>query len=179
MSQIIEFPTPEEYAPFYNGYIQRTKGGNILEKLTRQIVEIQDALGKLSDQQALFRPAPEEWSIKEVLGHIGDSERIFFYRALCISRSETQSLPGFDQEQYVHGTSFDAFSLDELIKEFTLLRQANLISLKRLSIEASLRRGLTNGNTTSTRALVHIMAGHVYHHLESIHNVYLRALKDI
>ncbi len=176
MSSIIDFPAPEEYADFYDGYIQRTKGANILETLARQIGEIQAALGKLSEQEALFRPAPQEWSIKEVLGHICDAERIFFYRALCVSRGETQSLPGFDQDQYVLGTSFDAYSLQELIDEFTLVRQANLISLKHLSSEASLRCGTSNGNVISARALIHIMAGHVYHHLESLQNVYLPAL---
>lgn len=176
MSQVIEPPNTDEYAPFQEEYVRRARDGDILEILARQVGEIEDTLGKVSEQQSHFRPAPNEWSIKEVLGHICDSERIFFYRVLCISRGETQLLPGFDQDQYVRETSFDAYHLDELINEFTLIRQSNLISLKHLSGEISLRRGTANGNVISARALIYIMAGHVYHHLESIRTVYLPAL---
>lgn len=172
----IAFPTPEEYNAYYAGYVQRSSGGEIVETLTRQIDEIQQALGTLTEAQALFRPAPSEWSIKEVLGHIIDTERIFFYRALCVSRGEIQALPGFDQDQYVQGTSFDAYSLQELIQEFTLTRQSNLITIRHISAEASLRMGTVSGNPASARALIHIMAGHVYHHLESLKSVYLPAL---
>jgi len=176
MSPTINFPTPEEYAPFQDDYIQRVLEGDIFEILARQPGELQAIVGKLSDQQALFRSAPKEWSIKEVLGHISDTERILYYRALCISRGETQPLPGFDQDQYVQGTHFDAYSLDELINEFALTRQANLISLKHFSTEAGLRRGIAFGNVISVRALIHIMAGHVYHHVASLQTVYLPRL---
>lgn len=176
MSHTIDFPTPEEYAPFYDGYVQRAKGGNIIETLTRQMDEISQVLESLTEAQALFRPAPAEWSIKEVLGHINDGERIFFCRALCISRGEAQSLPGFDQDQYVQNASFDSYSLAELIQEFLLTRQANLVTIKHLSNEASLRTGKASGKVISVRALVHIMAGHVYHHLESLQTVYLPAI---
>ncbi len=176
MSPTIDFPTPEEYAAFQDDYVQRVRDGDIFAILARQPGEIREIVGKLSDQQALFRPAPEEWSIKEVIGHISDTERILYYRALCISRGETQSLPGFDQDQYTPAGNFDAYSLDELINEFALTRQANLISLKHLSTEASLRRGVAFGNVISVRALIHIMAGHVYHHVASLQTVYLPAL---
>ena len=176
MPPTINFPNPEEYAPYYDGYIQRTRGGDIIEILTRQLDEIQSTLGSLTEAQALFRPAPAEWSIKEVLGHINDSERIFFYRALCLSRGETKALPGFDQDQYVQGTHFDDYSLSELIQEFLLTRQANLITLKHISSEASLLIGIASNHTISVRAQVHILAGHVYHHLESLQTVYLPAL---
>lgn len=175
MSSTIEFPTPEEYNPYFDGYVQRASGGDIVETLTRQMDEIQQLLGTLSEAQALFRPAPAEWSIKEVLGHINDAERIFFYRTLCISRGESQSLPGFDQDQYVQATHFDSYSLADLIQEFTLTRQANLITIKQLTSETSQRRGLVNNNVTSARALVHIMAGHVRWHIESLQRDYLPA----
>lgn len=176
MSPTIDFPTPEEYNPYYAGYIQRASGGEIITTLTRQMEEIQQTLEPLTEDQALFRPAPGEWSIKEVLGHIIDTERVFFYRALCVSRGETQALPGFDQDQYVQGTSFDTYTLQELLQEFVLTRQSNLISIRHISAEASLRMGTVSGNPASARALIHIMAGHVYHHLESLKNDYLPAL---
>jgi hypothetical protein len=176
MSEIIERPNNDEYDPFYAGYIRRAGESGILDTLARQSTELEHALEGLSEQQALFRPAPGEWSIKEVLGHLCDAERIFFYRALCISRGEQALLPGFEQDDYVREAGFDAHGLNELLQEFRLIRQANLLSLKHLSSAASLRRGNANGKPISTRALVYILAGHVYHHLESIQTVYLPAL---
>jgi hypothetical protein len=177
MSTVIDFPTPEEYSTFNATYIEYTRnGGDIVEMLTRQMDEIQALLGKLSDEQAMFRPAPGEWSIKEVIGHITDTERIFFYRALCISRGETQALPGFDQDQYVQGTHFDDYSLNELIREFVQTRQANLITIRHISPEASLRTGTASNHVVSVRALVHMLAGHVIHHIKSLQTVYLPAL---
>lgn len=176
MSPTIEFPSPEEYSTFNATYIDLTRGSDLIEMLTRQPEEIQQMLGSLTEAQALFRPAPAEWSIKEVLGHMIDTERIFFYRALCISRGETQSLPGFDQDQYVQGTTFDSYSLQELIEEFVLTRQAHLITIRHLSAEASLRTGTASNHTISVRSLVHMLAGHVQYHLTSLQTVYLPAL---
>ncbi|MGC1378786.1 MAG: DinB family protein [Anaerolineales bacterium] len=176
MSPTIDFPSPEEYSTFNASYIEQTRGSDIIAMLTRQIDEIQNTLGSLSETQALFRPAPAEWSIKEVLGHINDTERIFFYRALCISRGETQALPGFDQDQYVQGINFDAYSLQELIREFVLIRQANLIYIQHITGEASLRIGTASNHAISVRALIHMLAGHVSHHLKSLQTVYLPAL---
>ena len=178
MSPPFETPSLEEYAPYQEEYVRRVRGEDVLAMLERQPAELRSALEKLSEQQALFRPAPKEWSIKEVIGHINDCERIFFYRALCISRGETQSLPGFDQDDYVSATEFDAYSLQEILDEFDLTRQANLISLRHFSAEIGQRRGLANDRVISVRAQVYIMAGHVAHHLESLNIVYLNALKD-
>ena len=176
MPSTIGFPGPEEYSTFNVTYIELTRGSDIIAMLTRQIDEIKNTLGPLSETQTLFRPAPAEWSIKEVLGHINDTERIFFYRALCISRGETQPLPGFDQDQYVQGANFDAYSLQELVREFVLIRQAHLISIQHISGEASLRTGTASNHSISVRALIHMLAGHVSHHLKSLQTVYLPAL---
>lgn len=177
MSPTIDFPTDEEYSTFNATYIQLTHGGgDIVEMLTRQPEEIQQMLGALTEAQALFRPGPAEWSIKEVLGHIIDTERIFFYRALCISRGESQPLPGFDQDQYVQGTHFDEYSLAELIQEFVLTRQSNLITIRHLSAEASRSMGTASNHAISVRALIHMLAGHVRHHQASLKMVYLPAL---
>lgn len=177
MPSTFQPPSSEEYAPYQEEYVRRVHGDDLFAMLERQPGELRGALEKLSQQQALFRPAPEEWSIKEVIGHINDCERIFFYRALCISRGETQSLPGFDQDDYVRGTKFDAYSLKELLDEFDLTRQANLISLRRFSADTGRQRGLANNQTISVRAQVYIMAGHVAHHLESLHTVYLKGFQ--
>src|SRR5690348_14038966 len=113
MTSIIEAPHADEYAPFYAGYVRRAGESGILETLARQTGELQQALAGMSERQAGFHPAPGEWSIKEVIGHLCDAERIFFYRALCISRGEQALLPGFEQDDYVREAGFDGHSLDE------------------------------------------------------------------
>lgn len=177
MSPNIDFPTAAEHSTFNATYIELTRGGgDIVEMLTRQPEEIRQMLGSLTESQALFRPGPAEWSIKEVLGHMIDTERIFFYRALCISRGESQPLPGFDQDEYVQGTHFDEYSLPELLQEFTLTRQSNLITIRHISAEASQRTGTASNHVISVRALIHMLAGHVRHHLKSLETVYLPGL---
>src|SRR5689334_4835228 len=94
-------PTPEEYAPFYADYIQRAQKVDVIAQLPRQIDDIKSAIGKLSDEQALFRDGPKEWSIKEIMGHLIDVERVFSYRLLRVSRNDATPLPGFEQVDYV------------------------------------------------------------------------------
>lgn len=179
MSPTIDFPTPAEHSEFNNNYIKLTKGGgDIVAMLTAQLDEIPALLGSLTDQQGLFRPAAGEWSIKEVLGHIIDTERIFFYRALCITRGETQPLPGFDQDQYTPAGNFDSFSLQELIDEFVLTRRAHLTTIRHISSETSQRTGTASNHIISVRALIHMLAGHVIHHVNSLKTVYLPKLQE-
>lgn len=173
MPPILQRPAVDEYAPWAADYVGRVGAGNILDILTGQAGELENVLGGLSEEHALFRFAPNEWSIKEVVGHLCDFERIIFYRTLCISRNERASLPGFDQDDYVSAASFDERTLAELLEEFRLIRQANLLSIGHFSSEVSLRRGTASGFEFSVRALVYMLAGHVYHHLEALHIRYL------
>jgi len=177
MSQTIEHPAADEYAPWSADYVRRAGEGDILDTLTRQMDEFAQALAGLSGQDALFRFAPNEWTIKEIVGHVCDFERIFFYRTLCVSRNEKVSLPGFDQDDYVRETNFNERSLGELVQEFQLIRRANLISLKHFSPAISLRRGAVSSGVFSVRALVYCMAGHVDYHLHDLRTLYLPALK--
>ncbi|MCI0555344.1 MAG: DinB family protein [Anaerolineae bacterium] len=171
-------PESEEYAPFYAGYIQRAQTrGDVFAALPKQIDEIQHALGKLSDEQALFRDAPNEWSIEEVMGHLNDVERVFSYRLLRVSRNDPTPLPGFEQEDYVREAGFDNCALNDLIQEFEYLRRANILAICNMSEESALRRGTASGYTVSARALIYMMVGHVDHHLASLREKYLPALK--
>lgn len=169
-------PTPEEYAPFYADYIQRVHDRNVLEVLPKQIDEIRTALGKLSDEQARFRNAPREWSIKEVVGHLNDGERVFSYRLLRISRNDPTPLAGFEQDDYVRAAGFDNYVFSDLIGEFESLRRANIVAIKNMPYESTLHRGTASGATISARALIYIMTGHVEHHMASLHEKYLPAL---
>jgi hypothetical protein len=174
MSKKISLPTSDEYAEFYAGYIQRAQArGDVLAALPKQIKEIQSALGKLSDQQALFRDAPKEWSIKEVMGHLNDVERVFSYRLLRISRNDATPLPGFEQDDYVREAGFDNVPLNDLINEFEYLRRANILAISNIKEEALLYLGTASGYPVSTRALVYMLVGHVDHHMASLHEKYL------
>jgi len=170
----ITHPVPDEYADFYAGYIQYASArDDILSALTKQIDEIRSALGNLTNKQALFRDAPKEWSIKEVIGHLNDVERVFAYRILCISRNDTTHLPGMEQDDYVREAGYDNYALDALINEFEHLRRANIIAIQNMPEEAAARRGTASGFPVSVRALIYMMVGHVDHHMASLQEKYL------
>ncbi len=167
-------PTSEEYASFYADYVQRAaQHEDVFEALSHQIDELHAALAPLSGPQAGFKPGPQEWSIKEVIGHLGDVERVFSYRLLRISRNDPTPLPGFEQEDFVRAAGFDSASLAELLSEFEYLRRANIIAIRHMTNEAIDRRGTASGMTVSARALIYMMVGHVDHHMASLHEKYL------
>lgn len=173
VASTIERPSENEYAPFYAGYIQCVPDGDVFDLLARQSDTLRALLAPLSAEQADFRPGPAEWSIKEVVGHINDAERVFAYRILRISRGDQTPLPSFEQDEYVRAANFGARTLADLLEEFNLLRRANLLAFNRLSAEANRLRGTVNGFGVSVRALIYIMAGHVEHHTESLRRDYL------
>jgi hypothetical protein len=176
--KIIHTPTPDEYAEFYAGYIQRASAkGDVLAALPAQIEEIKSALGSLSEEQALFRDAPNEWSIKEVTGHLNDVERVFSYRLLRVSRNDSTPLPGFEQNDYVRAAGFDNHPIKDLLQEFEHQRRANILAISNMTEEASLRRGIASGFPISARALIYMLVGHVDHHMASLHEKYLPGVK--
>ncbi len=176
MNKLIS-PTSDEYAEFYAGYVQRAQvRDDVLAALPKQIDEIKSALGKLSDEQALFRDAPKEWFIKEVMGHLNDVERVFAYRLLRVSRNDATPLPGFEQDDYVREAGFDKCALNDLIQEFEYLRRANILAINDMSEESTLRRGAASGATISARALIYMLVGHVDHHMASLREKYLPGL---
>lgn len=172
-------PDSEEYAPFYAGYVQRAQArGDVFAALDQQLAEIRTELGDLSDEQGLFRDAPGEWSIKEVMGHLNDVERVFSYRMLRVSRNDLTPLPGFEQNDYVREAGFDRYALQDLIQEFEHLRRANILAISNMGEESTLRRGNASGYTVSARALIYMIVGHVDHHLESLREKYLPPLRQ-
>ncbi|MEO7840339.1 MAG: DinB family protein [Anaerolineales bacterium] len=174
----ITLPNSDEYTAFYAGYVERARAiGNVFAALSEQIDELKTALGTLSDQQALFRDAPNEWSIKEVLGHLNDVERVFSYRLLRVSRNDPAPLTGFEQNDYVRAAGFDNHPLQDLLQEFEYLRRANILAINNMSEEAMLRQGTASGYTVSARALIYMLVGHVDHHMASLHEKYLPFLK--
>lgn len=167
-------PTTEEYAAFYTDYIQRARAcRNVLDALRGQIGEIQSTLGHLTDPQARFRNGPGEWSIKEIVSHLIDGERVFSYRLLRISRKDKTPLPAFEQEDFVRESGADEVALGDLLHEFVHLRRANAIAIQNMSEESASQVGTAGGAAVSARALIFMLVGHVEHHMASLREKYL------
>ena len=168
-------PNQNEYAPYYQQFIKDVPQIEILEYLKQQLDETVKLFSGVSEEKASFRYAADKWSVKEVLGHIMDGERIFAYRALCISRGEKNSLPGFEQNDYVANANFDKLKLADIVEEFAALRKSNLKMFGNFSEEMWTRRGAANKNEVTVRAIAYILAGHAMHHLNVIRERYLAA----
>ena len=166
-------PTTGEYAPYAQVYVQRVPDGDILTILEDQVAAVTAILDVVPEAQAEYRTGPGEWSIKEVIGHLSDCERIFAYRVLRFSRGDTTPLSGFEQDDYVRESHFVSRSLGSLVQEFEFLRRANVPAYQALTEEDSVRRGKASNAGVSVRGLLYIMAGHVFHHLDSLQNEYL------
>lgn len=166
-------PDSTEYAPFYAGYVSHVPEGDILTILEQGAQTTASLLTGLSPSQADFRYAPGKWSVKEVLGHIADAERIFAYRALRFSRGDQTPVPGFEQEGYIQHGNFGARTLSDLIAEFATVRQATLFLFRNLDDAAWRRKGTASGAEVSVRALAYITAGHEIHHREILRTRYL------
>jgi uncharacterized damage-inducible protein DinB len=165
-------PAPDEYAPFYAGYISDVIESDVLALLERQSATLRTMCDSVSDGEALTRYAPGKWSVKEVIGHMTDAERIFAYRALRISRGDPAPLEGFDENLYVAAAASDRRPLSELLEEFETARTATVSLLRSLRPEELERRGVANHVPVSVRALVFIIAGHVDHHLRILRERY-------
>lgn len=165
-------PQPDEYPRYYETYVRQAPEGEILDLLEKQVQETRALLAPLSEERALHRYAPGKWSIKEILGHLIDSERVFAYRALRFCRQDPTPLPGFDQDAFVARAGFDRRSLPDLLEEFAVVRAASL-SLFRTWDEADvLRRGTANNGKFTARAMPYIVLGHERHHLSVIRERY-------
>jgi len=165
-------PESTEYAPFYETYVSRVPEEEILPVLAGQVGEIRRLAAGVPPEREGHRYADGKWSVREVLGHLTDGERLFGYRALCIGRGDTNPLPGFDEQAYMVHAGFDEVPLAELAEDFAAAREANLRMLRRFDPEAWRRVGTANGVAVSTRALAWIMAGHVRHHLAVLKDRY-------
>jgi hypothetical protein len=171
-------PTTEEFSPFYADYIQRAHDQvDVLAVLPMQIDALNSMLGKLTDEQARFKFGPGEWSIKEVMGHLNDVERVFSYRLLRVSRNDKTPIPGFEQDDFVREAGFDQYPIKDLLQEFELLRRANILMINNMSEEATKRIGTASNNPVSARALIYMLVGHVDHHVTSFQQNYLTAFK--
>jgi uncharacterized damage-inducible protein DinB len=161
---VIARPQAGEYAPYYERYISLIQENDILATLDRQRREMVLLLSGLSEEQGDFRYAPEKWSAKEVLGHVCDTERIFAYRALRISRGDATPMEGFEQDDYVKNGPFARHVIAEVIEDYIAVRRATISLLRSLEEAAWSRRGVANKNEVTVRAIAYTIAGHEVHH---------------
>jgi hypothetical protein len=161
-------PTADEYAPDFDRYIHLVPDGDVLEILAAQLGRLQALLQPLSDAQSLALHPPYAWTLKQVLGHLTDCERIFGYRAMRLARQDATPLPGFDENQFMQFADFNTRPMPELLEEFSCVRRGHLLLLRPLSPQAWQWRGTVVGHAMTPRALAYVMAGHLEHHLAII-----------
>ena len=177
MSLLSPRPAADECSPYYFTYIRLVPDGDIVRILQAQHADIRALLKNTSDAQASAHPAPGEWSIKQVIAHLSDAERLFSFRALWFARGEQSALPGMEPNPWVEITDANARTLADLLAEFDRVRAASISLFANLDTAAWERRGIASGNVISVRALAWIIAGHELHHTRSLREDYLGKLR--
>lgn len=165
-------PEAAEYAPYYDRYISLVPGADILGTLESQRRQMLILLSGRDESEGDFRYAPDKWSAKEVLGHVCDTERIFSYRALRISRADRTPIEGFEQDDYVRHAPFATRPFAELIEDYIAVRRATLTLFRNLDEPAWTRCGIANKNEVTVRAIAYITAGHELHHRRILEKKY-------
>jgi len=166
-------PNPGDYSPYYESYIKLVEGEDILKILNDQGKKTQDMLNSFSEHRGNYRYTDGKWTVKEVVGHLLDTERVFAYRALCIARGEKKSLPGFDQDDYVKEGNFNKRELFDLNYEFRLLRESNLLLFRTFTPEMLKLKGFANESYVSVLAILFMIAGHEKHHMNVLREKYM------
>lgn len=167
-------PEKIEYKEDYIDYAALVEENDIVAAMRKQLSEVENLFASISEEQGEFAYAEGKWTIKELLGHLINGERVFSYRALRISRGDDTPLPGFDQDLLTDNGNFNAVSLADLLAEFSHLCQANILFFQNLSEEAWERTGTVNDNPASVRAIAYNMVNHTRHHLNVLRSHYLQ-----
>jgi hypothetical protein len=166
-------PDPSEHSTYAERYISLVPDGAIGETLARQFEEYLPLYRGISEEKGAYRYAPGKWSLKQVLGHVIDTERIFGYRGLAASRGDRTPIPGFEQDDYVAAADFDARGVSDLIDELVMVRAATVLLFKNMSDEMLVRRAIANNNEISARAAGFMIAGHERYHIAHMKQHYL------
>jgi hypothetical protein len=166
-------PQATEAAPYYLTYIDRVSGDNIVDVMKLQLDDTAEILAGISEEKSLHRYAPDKWSIRQVINHLNDTERVFAFRAMWFARGFNDPLPSFDQTISSKAARADDYSWASHVQEFQKIRQATLAFFRNLPAEAWLRSGIASGNSVTVNALGYIIAGHVAHHIAIVQQRYL------
>jgi hypothetical protein len=173
ITSMIGRPEANEAASYYFGYINRVTGNDILREFQNQLDETLPFLRGITEEKSLYRYAPEKWSIRQMWGHVNDTERVFLMRALWFARSFDTPLPSFDQDIAVANANSDEVPWARHVEEFREIRLATISFFRNLPEEAWMRTGTASGNPFSVRACAFIVAGHVMHHAAVLREKYL------
>lgn len=165
-------PTKDEAIPYFFRYIDLIESDDILTVLTEQLEEVAAHFSGISEERSLYRYAPEKWSIRQVVGHMADTERIFSYRALWFARNLPGKLLSFDQEIAVAAAGADAVSFSDHLQDLLCVRRSTLWLFRNMPAEAWMRSGIFNENSVTPRALAYMCAGHMAHHLRLHRELY-------
>lgn len=176
MPLFMDRPESGEFNPYYEKYIARVPSGDLIETLARQADDTLSVLRGIPDNAADHAYAEGKWTIKEMIGHVCDAERIFSYRLLRIARGDRTPLPGFDENAYAPAGQFGERTLASLVEEFAAVRAATIALAAGLPAEGWLRTGTASESTVSARALAYIIAGHELHHRAILLERYLPQL---
>ena len=170
---IISAPDRTEYAAYYSPYIDKVAGNDVLAVLEAQLGQTLPVLEHVSEERSLHRYAPDKWSIRQVMSHVNDTERLFAFRAFWFARGIEDPLPSFDQDAAVTIAGADERPWSSHDDEFKSIRAGTLTLFRNLPADAWMRRGVASGNPFTVRALAYICAGHVTHHVNVLQERYL------
>ena len=173
---VLNRPSADEYAEYYARYISKIPAaGDLVTIMIEQIASLNALLRPLDPVRAGYRYAPGKWTVREVLGHLIDVERVFGYRAASISRGDPAPLPSYDQDQWLPLGRYDERMMPDLLDEWEAARRANIALLRAMPVEALDRRGTASGVEMSARALIHIPVGHQNYHVDFLRDKYRAA----
>jgi hypothetical protein len=166
-------PQPAEYPPYYQHYLDLIKTDDVIKALKDQVMNVQAVISEIPEAKEGYAYAEGKWTIKEVIGHIIDTERILAYRALCFARKDKTVLPGFDENLFAANANFNKRTLYDLGHEFAIVREANITLFKTFDENVFKEKGNANGKEVSVGAVVFMIAGHAAHHVNVIKEKYL------
>jgi hypothetical protein len=170
---MLQRPSKEEYMHDYEQYIGLVSEGSVTDILEKQLASTTELLSDIPEAQADYRYAEGKWSLKEVIGHITDNERVMSYRLLRAARGDRTPLAGYNQDEFMSGSTFQDWTFSQIIEDYISVRRATLTLLRGLSEAAWLRYGVANGADITANALAYIIAGHEIHHVNIIQDRYL------
>ncbi len=169
----IPFPVQGKFPSYYENYLKHIdRDRHILDILSDQKDEVLSLLSGLTPEQQAYSYAPGKWTVKEVIGHCVDTERVFSYRALCFARGEKQPLPGYDENEFTAAGGFNRRPLESILAEFKNLRDSNLILFNSFSEEDVVRGGMASGHNNTVNAIIYVLAGHLQHHVSILKERY-------
>jgi hypothetical protein len=166
-------PEPTEYPEYYANYVNLVKSNDVIKELKDQILNLQAIISEVPEEKEDYAYAVGKWTIKQLLGHIIDTERVFGYRAMCFARKDKTPLPGFDENAFVKNSNFNKRTLYELGHEFAIVREANLAMFRTFGEEELSQVGNANGKDVTVRSLIFMVAGHAIHHINVLKTKYL------